>query len=246
LQTIFQSIIRTMQHRSIDEIFGSCGLVAPDPYDLRKRCAAHLDTARELSDVYRWIEKELDPRMQEAYAVTMREMLEEKRTDAWDDSCKGLNSYAWEEINHHLDQIERHAQTDQLADAMLVCEQMPAIVASAPNEITQLQQVQKQIDHLTQEVEKLKADKIIHPSTALIASIYTAKASPEDRQTIEDYLRRICTKAERSMTAQLKKYLRQKQKDGYLVLPLLIKDEWEIVCQFGYNKTLKTYQNCVV
>jgi len=235
-----------MQLRSLDEIFGSCGLVTPDPYDLRKRCAAHLDTAHELDDLYRWIKKEPNPYMQEAYAVTLWEMLEEKRVDEWDDSCKGLNSYAWEEIKQNLNTIERHAQTDQLADALLVCEQMPAIVAPEPNEITQWQHVQKQIDHLTQEVEKLKADKIITPSTALIAAIYTDKATEEDRRTIEDFLRRTCAKAERSMTAQIKKYLRLKEKDGYLVLPILIKDEWEIVCQFGYKKKLKTYQNCVV
>ncbi len=233
-----------MTHRLIADIFPAYYLEKVDEEEIQRKCNNHLDAAQMPEDVYKWIEKEDCPYMREAYAESTWQKLDERRVDPYEQQLCAIRTYLLEEIYDHLKHIIRQAQSEQLTDQLLACDAMEPIVANHHNQVPQLQQIQVQLDYLKKEVEQLKTDKIIAPNHALIAACYTAKATNDDKCVIEDFLRRICAKKDKSMTAQLKKYLRLKQTDGLLVLPIQLQDEYDIVCQFGYNYTLKTYKNC--
>lgn len=234
-----------MLHRSISDIFPAY-YPPPDEEEIACKCNNHLDDAQMPMEVYKWIEKIDCPYMREAYAECTWQQLYERRMDSDEEHLCGIRAHVLEDIYDNLKHIIRQAQSEQLTDQLLVCDVMEPIVANHHSQVPELQHIQGQLDYLKEEIEQLKKDKIIAPDHALIAACYTAKATDEDKRIIEDFLRRTCAKKDKSMTAQIKKYLRLKQSDGLLVLPLQLQDEYDIVCQFGYSYKLKTYKNCPV
>jgi len=210
---------------------------------VRTKCDGHLQAANQPDEFYVWIERIDNPYHREAYAEGMWSLIDEYRTDPDNEKFHWTPTYIMEDIFAHLRSIIRLAHTDQLAEEWGKCEESTPIVASETKDIPSLYAMEEKIKYLAAEVEQLKANQMIAPSAALINALYTDKAGEQDRRDIAYFLKQVCEKRDRNITAQIKTFLRNKQSDGLLVLPLSLKKEYEIVCQFGYPYTLKTYKN---
>lgn len=70
---------------------------------------------------------------------------------------------------------------------------------------------------------------------------YYCSNNEDERQTFENYLRKICHSRARSLTHDVKDYLDLKQKQGLIVRPTQQNTEWEILKTFDYPFAKSTY-----
>lgn len=70
---------------------------------------------------------------------------------------------------------------------------------------------------------------------------YTTKATDEDRHTFEDFLRSLCKSNKKSLTRDIKDYLKSKVDAGIITRPSQQNTEFEILQQFGYPYGNKAY-----
>lgn len=71
--------------------------------------------------------------------------------------------------------------------------------------------------------------------------MYTSKATEEDKHTFENYLRQLCHSKKKSLTKDIKDYLKAKKNDGIIIRPVQINTEFELLKQFGYPFGEKAY-----
>lgn len=72
---------------------------------------------------------------------------------------------------------------------------------------------------------------------------YTATATDEDKHTFEEFLRSFCSKKTKTISADVKNYLKAKAAAGIITRPGQIIDEYNLVKAFGYPYKDKAYYN---
>lgn len=70
---------------------------------------------------------------------------------------------------------------------------------------------------------------------------YTAYATEEDKHTFEEFLRKLCSSNKKSLTRDIKDYLKSKVEAGIITRPSQQNTEFEILQQFGYPYGNKAY-----
>lgn len=226
-----------MNHRSISNIF-PLYYPQPDEEDIARKCRAHFYTSQLPNDLTRWIEREQCPYMREAYAEIMLQIIaqgiEEQDMDFY------VKPDVREEVESTLNRIIRYSRTDQLAEEMFKTEQ-PQPNNNTPRE-EHMNAMEKQIMYLTNEVKQIK-EQLTQPSFSISWPTYQPNVTDEDKHSFENYLRTLCSSGKRSMTADIKTYLTKKEEAGIIIRPKQQNTEWEILKQFGYPYTNKTYYN---
>lgn len=88
-------------------------------------------------------------------------------------------------------------------------------------------------------------DELVHSveTSEFLWPIYTAKASIEDKEIFEACLRKLCHSTKKSMTKDIKVFLKAMVGDGVITRPEQINTEYEWVKRFGYPRAEKTYYN---
>lgn len=74
-------------------------------------------------------------------------------------------------------------------------------------------------------------------------SLYQKGVPEETKRDFEDFLRKLCHSKKKSMTADIKTYLKAKEDQGIIIRPKQINAEIEIVKLFGYPYKEKAYYN---
>jgi len=229
-----------MFHRSIQAIYPANAEYALTEDDVRRACSAHVECAQRIEDLYWWINQEVNPFNQEAYAEGMRAEMLNRMRDPYDNKIQFMRDYQWEEVMHRLDLIIRKAQVDELhwiEEESESAEPVPQQeLATTPVVVS----LQSQIDVLKKQVKSIIDDLTVTP---LIWPMYTAHANEGDKKVFEKYLKELCTESSRNVTAQVKSYLRMKEEEGLINRPTQITEEWRLVRKFRYPYALKTYQN---
>lgn len=72
---------------------------------------------------------------------------------------------------------------------------------------------------------------------------YAKDAEEKDKLFFEQQLCKLCISKKRSATKDVRNYLKLKVDEKLITRPSILKDEWEILKKFGYNKTCKAYYN---
>lgn len=71
--------------------------------------------------------------------------------------------------------------------------------------------------------------------------LYTASATDDDKQTFEDYLRKLCASKKKSLTKDIKNYLKAKSDVRIISRPEQQNTEYDIIKRFGYPFGEKAY-----
>jgi len=241
--------------RAIENIFPSYYINPPDETEIRRHVNAHLYDCQVARDAYEWIERKDCPYLREAYATITYIVIGEMISDGdWN-----IRYDVREDVEYRLKRLISYAQTDQVAEERLMADRLSMLdttiaahsdttttdpPATQPSLTALVVQLTKNVDSLHDEVDSLKQQIATDAQPARwIWPLYTAKATEEDKRTIEDYLHRICSKKNRGATAEIKKFLQHKQAAGLIERPQLLETEYDIICQFGYKQSLKTYKN---
>ena len=173
----------------------------PDEEYICRDLRSHLGGGECLcvSDVYSWIERMTDVRKRGAYALVFYLRFSELcQSLEWH-----LDSYTLDHIKDHLKRIASEAMEVLIGlKSLLPCRQSSP--APEPTAATKPVLDPALVDALTDAVaQKLGITK----STSFLWPLYTARATDEEKQTFEKYLKDICEKKPKSMTATIKKYL---------------------------------------
>lgn len=159
-----------MKIRDFEDIFPSYYVNPPEEYLVRRHCDAHLTNSSMPRDAYEWIERKTNPYEREAYAsVTYHLISEHCVEDGW-----RLDYCVREEIEDHLKNIIRHAQTEEMAEEMLNSEG----ISSGNTFVTQnstpfgesFGRLQDQVKYITSEVKAIKAQLAPKSKSAVIVS----------------------------------------------------------------------------
>lgn len=215
--------------------------LAPDEYDLRRLCHAHLEGLQQPDDITDWIDREPNPYLRELYATYTTLLIKEYCADGMMNNSYGMWEPVYEELNH----IARRAFGEQLSDNLYHAEKnaytqplQEAVVHTVPL----MQKLQEQMDYLSERMDDVER-KLSSADDDPHWPYYTSQAKEEDKQFFEMYLRKICSTPSKNRTQQIHNYLNIKEKEKLITRPVAINEEYKIIKTFGYNLQEKTYYN---
>lgn len=213
--------------------------LAPDEYDLRRLCNAHLEGLQQPNDITDWIDREPNPYLRELYATQATLIIKEYIADGTWGGNAGLYDPIFEELNH----IARRAFGEQVGDNLYQAEKnaytqplQEAVVQTVPL----MQKLQEQMDYMNERLDDMER-RLSSAEDTPHWPYYTAQATEKDKLYFEQQLHKWCASTKKSATQDIKTFLEIKLKEGIIYQPKQINDEWEALKEFGYKYKQSAY-----
>jgi len=226
-----------MQYLPPEEIFPDNYINPPDERDLRQYCYAYASVAHLPDDFTDHISRTDCPYLRDARASAMgRYLREHTGPNGSDDEHINLPCYIVDEVLRVIDRIIDRARNEQRA-IRRIC-QLTGTSLSNPSRV--LTADDPEWVQLRQQVARLcEQQQTFTPRWGY----YTAAASERQMRQFEAQLEQLCQNRSRSMTAEIKQLMDEYAAVGVITRPEQIKDEYKLVCRFGYPRSIKTYYN---
>lgn len=238
-----------MRYRSITDIFPVGYHFLPSEVEVRRQCRRWLDIAHDeynLLIITGQINQIVDPYLKEYTTVVMHNLLLQEAANL--DSDYRLNNTCLEALETDFRRIISNVWNEQIRESMNTAydREEGIHVEQDTRDVQTLETTSEaNMQLILSEIRRAHAriDKMEGRNAAYLWPTYTANATDEDKRIFENYLRQLCASNKRSATAEIKKYLKLKEKQGIIIRPQQINSEYDILETFGYSKSPKAYYN---